>query len=344
MTAESAVGHGRAHGKVILLGEHAAVYGSPAIALPVAALPVSARVSRHLGPTESDHGRRGVRIRFWVQHQISRSSGSSLYAAVAAARQQWDLLDLPVEFRLHCSIPLGRGLGSSAACAAACVSALADLVGRAVDPIELFRLVQCGERLAHGRASGVDAWAAISHHLLWFEDGAARTLSGRLRATLVIADTGICGSTRRAVELVSEELQSSSGCRRLLDRASELTRSAAEMIEAGDVPALGRAMNSFQSILRRWGVSSPELENLIAAATRAGAAGAKLTGGGLGGCVLALTTPETAPDVVEALSRAGAAHVWTTAVQDGPPTPSTLELLCPSERIREYDGHRPGYT
>lgn len=315
-------GVGRAHGKAILLGEHTVVYGCPAIALPVPALPVSAQAWR-AGPaspdSESGHAAApGIDLRLRVSGRDSATGRSGLYTSVATAMREWGLHDDTVELHVHCSVPIGRGLGSSAACAAASVSALADLLGRTVEAHELHRLVQHGENVAHGRASGVDAWAAISHRLLWFEAGAALPLETQLRATLVIADTGICGSTRQAVELVAERLRGYPETRRLLDRAADLTRAAAVDLRTGDLRGLGNAMDTFQEILRQLGVSLPEIENLLATATVAGAVGAKLTGGGLGGCVLALADTSTAAEVADALTRAGAVRVWTA------PLPSAI--------------------
>jgi len=131
----------------------------------------------------------------------------------------------------------------------------------------------------------------------------------------VLADTGVPSRTRDAVGAVRAAWQAAperyEAC---FDAIDALVAAAREALAAGDAPALGRLMDANQERLVELGVSSPELDALVAAARAAGAWGAKLSGGGRGGFMLTLVPPERQADVAAALSAAGAWQVLTTVV------------------------------
>lgn len=315
------LGTGRAHGKVILLGEHTVVYGMPAIAIPATGLkveavlhtssasasaqPPSAPLSRSAETTES---------RFVCgADTIPAESGAA--AATAAALRRWDPRADRVEVRIRSGVPSARGLGSSAAAAAAAVRAVADRYGIPLDERSLYSLVQVGEKVAHGRASGVDAAAAIARGPIRFDAGIARPIRSAVDAVLVVADSGAAGSTRAAVGSVRAVLDGDhANARRILTSAGRLVEAAIADLAAGQMSALGLRLNAFHGLLRELGVSTPQLDRLVEAALQAGALGAKPTGGGLGGCLLALTEPQRTSTVREALVAAGATRTWTVPI------------------------------
>ncbi|WP_280331993.1 mevalonate kinase [Nocardia wallacei] len=315
---ERVLGTGHAHGKVILLGEHTVVYGMPAIAFPVAELKVDAvlhtsSVSALMQPSAIPVSRsaEASESRF-VCNADTIPAGSGAAAATAAALRRWDPLADSVEVRIRSGVPSARGLGSSAAAAAAAVRAVADRYGIPLDERTLYSLVQAGEKVAHGRASGVDAAAAIARGPIRFDAGIARPIRSAVDAVLVVADSGAAGSTRAAVDSVRAVLgEDHANARRILTSARRLADAATADLETGRMSALGLRLNAFQGLLRELNVSTPQLDRLIDVALRAGALGAKLTGGGLGGCLIALTEPRRASTVRDALVAAGAARTWT---------------------------------
>jgi mevalonate kinase len=132
---------------------------------------------------------------------------------------------------------------------------------------------------------------------------------------LLIADTGIPSPTKVAVGDVRRSWeQNRSRLEALFDAAGDIARQARSAIETGATTQLGPLMDQNQAVLVEMGVSSPELAQLIAAARAAGAAGAKLSGGGRGGNMIALVAPETAGPVARALRNAGAVRVIRTTV------------------------------
>lgn len=309
-------GVGRAHAKAILLGEHTVVHGTPAIAFPLPTLSVRA-IARPATPGAVIEVPDGCFGFVAGGPDAAQNPASGPRVAVEEALRRWGLSEQLTDVVMECDIPLARGLGSSAACAGAAVRAVADLHGRTVDPATLYELVQCGEQVAHGKASGIDASAVLAGGPIRFHAGTATALDIGLDAALVIADTGMPGSTQHAVAGVRATLERDPrSARRLLARAAELISGAAADLSAGHAASLGGAMCDFQDLLAELGVSTPHIEALVAAALDAGAHGAKLTGAGLGGCVLALTDTGDARTVSAALRRAGAVQTWTVPTRD----------------------------
>ncbi|WP_024803532.1 mevalonate kinase [Nocardia sp. BMG51109] len=315
----SAVGTGRSCGKAILLGEHTVVYGLPAIAVPLPDLPVTATAcSPNTRPIVDDPAQQGdahgdaTTVRFTYRPGAAAEADSGAAAAVRAALRRWGSGSADVEVTVRSAIPPARGLGSSAACAVAAVRAVADLHARSLDHATLHELAQCGERLVHGRASGVDAAAVATTGPILFHAGDVRPLITGTAATLVVADSGEPGDTRQAVDSVWTTLhRERANAQRLLARAGEIIDAATVDLTAGRTAALGMRLIEFQALLRELGVSTSSLDRLIATALRAGAHGAKLTGGGFGGCMVALTEPDAAPAVCRELRAAGACRTWT---------------------------------
>ncbi|RME53118.1 MAG: mevalonate kinase, partial [Caldilineae bacterium] len=151
---------------------------------------------------------------------------------------------------------------------------------------------------------------------VWFIKGQPpETFTVTQPFTLLIADSGVASPTRETVAAVRRAWQKEpERYERLFDAMGEIARAARRAIERGDPAALGPLMQENQRLLRAIGVSTPRLEQLIAGALEASAAGAKLSGGGGGGNIIALVEPATTEEVRAALEKAGAARVLTTVV------------------------------
>ena len=301
-----------AHAKVILVGEHAAVHGGPAITLPVHSLTLTASVTATARP-------------LWIDSVLYRGPAAAapalLAAPVTAIGATLEHLGVPASglaVRIDGEIPAERGLGSSAAVAAAISAAVARHHGVELDPRTHFDLVQAAERVAHGNPSGLDARSVVAQTPIWFQSGDVRALHSDLRGVFVIGDTGVHGRTREAVTAVGALKQADPDrVGGVLARIDAHTRGAAADLAADDRAGLGRRMFAVHDLLRELTVSSPELDALVAAARAAGALGAKLTGGGRGGCVLALADDHAAAvRVAAALRAAGAERTWLLHPKD----------------------------
>lgn len=307
-------GRGRTWAKVILLGEHSVVYGHPAVALPLHDLRMRATAAPVPGPSRL--------CSLDYRGPIDRSGPR--FACVARAfdkaREFSGRLGQSFEITTRSDFPHARGLGSSAAASGAVIRAVLDACRRDASADELFALTQMAERVAHGNPSGLDAAATSSSSPIRFQGGRMRPVSQRIaHAHLVIADSGVQGSTREAVSGLRRRYeQDAEGVGPLIDGLGALARTAITALHDGDAPALGEAMNRAHTVLAGLDLSLPVLDRLVGAARRAGALGAKLTGGGLGGCVIALTGSEgTADRVRSALRRAGAPAAWTHRMRTG---------------------------
>lgn len=307
-------GRGRTWAKVILLGEHSVVYGHPAVALPLHDLRMRVTAAPVPGPSRL--------CSLDYRGPIDRSGPR--FACVARAfdkaREFSGRLGQSFEITTRSDFPHARGLGSSAAASGAVIRAVLDACRRDASADELFALTQMAERVAHGNPSGLDAAATSSSSPIRFQGGRMRPVSQRIaHAHLVIADSGVQGSTREAVSGLRRRYeQDAEGVGPLIDGLGALARTAITALHDGDAPALGEAMNRAHTVLTGLDLSLPVLDRLVGAARRAGALGAKLTGGGLGGCVIALTGSEGAADRVRsALRRAGAPAAWTHRMRTG---------------------------
>ena len=301
-----------APGKIILAGEHAVVYGRPAIAIPVWQATAQAEVIDL--PVGS--GCRVVAPQIDLQAPLDDLPPDDAIALVTRlALQRLALPESPDwEIRLHSSIPIASGLGSGAAISAALVRALFRHAGRAVEPAEVSRIVFESERLYHGTPSGIDNTVIAYGEPIWFVKGQPPEHfqpGGPL--TIAIADSGIRAPTKETVGDVRRAWTADPATyEALFDSIAAVVSAARQAIEAGDVAKLGTLFNQNQALLAKLGVSSPALEGLIDAANEAGALGAKLSGGGQGGNIIALVEPNRAQDVVDALLVAGAKNVIVT--------------------------------
>lgn len=214
--------------------------------------------------------------------------------------------------------PAERGLGSSAAAAGAVIRAILDYYGVAASDDEIFKLTQTAECVAHGRSSGLDATATAASWPVRFSRGCFDRMEINMRAWLVLADSGCKGMTRETVEALRSRLESNPvevGSQ--LNKLGEIAAVAEDDLAFGRIENMGKQMTFAHRILADLGISTAKLDALVDAACKHGALGAKLTGGGGGGCVIALADSEDAAKrVSEAFKNAGACDTWIVNIGD----------------------------
>ncbi len=308
-----------APGKAILVGEHAVVYGQPAIALPLPQLRASACIRASQQPLTirtADLPRPPLRWQgasFDPADPIARITALTLdYLNVAAPQG---------EIKLQSDIPIASGLGSGAAVSAALSRALAALCRRELPLADLNRLVFEVEKLHHGQPSGIDNTTIVYNRPLYFVKGGRREFI-RLKAPLqlLIADSGIAALTRAAVAAVrARHTRQPEQTAAIFAEIGALVDEARQCIEAGNQTQLGQLMTANHRLLKALAVSSVELDRLVAAALAAGALGAKLSGGGRGGNIIALVEAATEAAAREKLLAAGARRVYSATVEQAEP-------------------------
>jgi mevalonate kinase len=308
---------GRAPGKLILFGEHSVVYGRPAIAVPVTQ--VQAKVTIFADPLAPagrvliDAPDVGLQCELAA---LPESDPSRLL--VAALLQELSISRLPaLKVRINSTIPVAAGLGSGAAVSVAALRALSSFLGHPLNDERVNALAFQVEKAYHGTPSGIDNTVITYCQPLFFVRGLPFELLRVAQAfTLVIADSGISSPTSAAVGGLRERWQTNPApYEAIFDQAGALARKARQVIESGSPRDLGPLMDHNQELLIRMGVSCPELNRLVAAARSAGAWGAKLSGAGLGGNMIALTAPDAAPEIARALEAVGAVRTIITTVE-----------------------------
>ena len=306
-----------APGKAILVGEHAVVYGAPAIALPLSGIRAWARSSTadySLTIIAEDLDRSPLVI------DADESEPSDPLALMVRLTMQYlGVAAIQGEVRIRSQIPIASGLGSGAAVSTALGRATAQLHEVDIPNSDLNELVFEVEKRHHGTPSGIDNTVVVYEKPLYFvKDGNSEFINVADNLMVAIADTGIASLTRDAVAAVRAQVQSSpTRTRRIFDEIGAIAQEARDCIERGNTGRLGELMTANHHLLRALNVSSPELDRLVEAAETAGAHGAKLSGGGLGGNIIALVDHDSAQNVAQSLFEAGAKHVMVTAAGTG---------------------------
>ncbi len=295
--------HGTAAGKVILLGEHAAVYGRHALALPLPDA-VTARVTEtHDASRVVWHDAAGIQRR-----SLAPSAGNGPAAIVSLILQRLGLSDRRLEIRLSSRIPPAAGLGASAAAAVAVLRALDRVYGLDLGDAAVNDLAFECEKVAHGNPSGIDNRLATWGRPLLYrksEPPVIRTLELEESPPLVVAASGTRGMTKEQVRAVAmRHARMQDRYNALFDEIDAISVAGADALLRQDYAALGSLMNLCHGLLNALEVSTPELERMVHIARSSGAAGAKLTGAGGGGSIVALC-PGTAAGVEQALRDAG---------------------------------------
>jgi len=307
---------GEAPGKVILIGEHAVVYGHPAIAIPLRSVRSRAEVAVTRGPgIELDAPDIGERVR--PGEQPTRR----LAPLVRLAESVLDLFgerDVGLRIVLRSTVPIGRGMGSSASVSVALVRGICNALDRRLNADQISELANEAEKGFHGNPSGIDVTVIAHDAPVYFVRGkGSRSISvGPSRFHFVVADSGVAAPTSEVVAAV-QEARDKDPARydSYFWEIGSLASVSREILRTGSPPEMGLCMNRAHIALQQVGVSSPELDRLVVAALRHGALGAKLSGAGRGGAVIALLRDAADEEGITAeLVKAGAQAIYTTAL------------------------------
>lgn len=302
-----------APGKIILFGEHAVVYGRPALAVPVTQVHADVDISNSsragiwidapdvnlradLNTLHSDHPIPSVIHNFLFLARVSRFPN--------------------LQIKITSTIPVASGLGSGAAVTVALTRALAAHLNYSMTDEEVNAFTYEIEKLHHGTPSGIDNTVVTYAKPVYFVKGQPiETFKVGRPFTIVIADTGISAPTKESVGDVRKLWEADQQrWESVFDQVGKMVGQARKVIENGKWEMLGELMNKNHSLLQDMTVSSPELDHLVEGARNAGALGAKLSGGGRGGNIIALVNPEIAESVSSSLKETGAENTIITQV------------------------------
>ena len=302
-----------APGKIILFGEHAVVYGRPALAVPVTQVHVDVEIS--------NRDSAGI----WINAQdvnlhAELNTLPSAHPIAAVIHNLFFLSRLSpfpnLEIRITSTIPVASGLGSGTAVTVALARALSAHVNYSMSDEQVNAFTYEIEKLHHGTPSGIDNTVVTYAKPVYFIKGQPiETFKVGEPFTIVIGDTGMRAPTKESVSDVRKLWEADQAkWDNVFDEVADISFAARHVIREGRIKRLGALMDENHAYLQEMTVSSSELDTLVVAAREAGALGAKMSGGGRGGNMIALVEEERAPVIAEALIAAGAKRTIITQV------------------------------
>ncbi|CCV64524.1 Mevalonate kinase [Alteracholeplasma palmae J233] len=301
------LGYGFANGKIILMGEHSVVYGKPAIALPFKEVKIESYVSFTNSPITIDC----LYYKGILEEADLVIEG--IKKLVISVLEYLGKKPFGLHIRIDSKLPAQRGLGSSAAVSIAVVRSLFNLYNEILTDELLQYFSNIAEQIHHVNPSGIDSSTVVSNDAIFFQKDSEKTyIPLRVDGILVVADTGRMGKTKEAIlEVKKLWKENPTIINPILDRLGELTNEVRSYLISNEVKRLGMALTEAHQLLKSINVSDEGLEKLVDAALASGALGAKLTGGGKGGCMIAVVESlEKAKAVAEALKENGASNTW----------------------------------
>jgi len=299
--------------KIILFGEHFVVYGEPAIVMAIdkrAYATASPRKDKHIRIEFSDLNMAGTFINEHFEPEKCRLDQKTMFEPIQLIVQKVSEIArrrIGVNVKIHSSIPVAAGLGSSAAIAVATTKAISRLFNADISQDMIYSIALEAERLIHGTPSGIDPAISTYGGILKFQRGKGFTpLKVKENIRLVVGNTHVQRSTKDMVSTVREKYETyPSIVKPIIKAGGKLSLLATLALAEDNLQKIGELMNINHALLYAIGVSSEPLEKLVYAARKAGAYGAKLTGAGGGGCIIALPPQNRLDSVAKAIKDAG---------------------------------------
>ncbi len=299
-----------ASAKIILFGEHAVVYGQPAIAIPVSAVRAYAEVEATNTPFQI--------IARDLDNQIITFDGDNPLSQVVRLTLEAVNQPIPdISITVRSDVPIASGLGSGAAISTAIVREILNYFDVTLSLDVINGIVYEVEKIHHGTPSGIDNAVIVYEKPVYFMRGVSiETIENQAPLRIIIADTGKVALTKHSVgdvrKLVENKPQQTIP---IIEAIGQLTQDARVAMKFGDIDKLGELMSANHALLQDLTVSSPELDILVDTAIQNGALGAKLSGGGRGGNMIALVAEDTSTNVINALKNIGATRVIETILE-----------------------------
>jgi mevalonate kinase len=295
----SSAASSRAPAKIILSGEQFVVLGAPAVSM---AVNLYSKVD--VRPSQSG----GIEVTADIPLQLvsdadKRSPSADnqellepLRLAASATLDHLLTTERSVHVDANCQIPIGAGLGSSASTTVATISAVAKSRGTRLDRREIFKLAFIPENYLHGHPSGVDQATCTYGGIIQFKKPSTiMAIKIKRPPMILVCDSGIHRSTKTLVgSVVKRSQEQTDSFQTHLEEITVISKAVVKALQSEDDNELGSLMDRNHELLRQIGVSTPVLDRLAVAAGKAGAMGAKLTGAGGGGCIIALCADKKA--------------------------------------------------
>ena len=289
----------KAPGKIIIAGEHFVVHGSFALA---AAIDRGAIVRASLTDRSLIYSKK-----LGLTAEIPNKVPYRLAPLAEALKATLNYLEerRGVKIEMESYLPVSAGLGSSAAGSVALVAAASSALGHTLKKEEITNLAMVSEKIIHGNPSGIDPAIATQGGVMLFKKGMfQRPIKLETPLDFIVCFSGSGQSTSKMIrKFAQSKYASPSTFKALVDSSSKLVETAASALATGDIKLLASILNFNHTVLSSLGVSSNRLNALVESALKAGCHGAKMTGGGGGGCIIALPRSGEAHNVLEKISK-----------------------------------------
>jgi len=295
------------YGKIIIAGEHSVVHGTHAVASPI-----TLKMKARAWPRKEDQDVHIMIPRWGVEQKLEFGADHkySIYHSLEMILDSLNLRNKGLNLEIFPEVPRAMGMGGSAALAVAIIRALNDQFNLALTDKEVQELSLKSEHIVHGGASGIDNTVSTYGNLIMFQKGEPpkmETITLKKSIPIVIGLSGVESMTAKMVARVRESQNKyPEWHQKIFEQMDELALASREAIENYDLERLGMIMNLNHGYLNVLRVSSPEVEELVEISRNNGALGAKLTGGGGGGAMIALCdSQKTQEKVKEAIRKSG---------------------------------------
>lgn len=298
--------------KIILIGEHAVVYNKPAIAIPLKNITCKVTITEN---NLNDI----VIMSDLFQGSISELPIflESLKVVIIETLKILNSSKNNITVIIDSDIPLQRGMGSSASVSIAIIRSLFHYFNKTLTTEKTLELVHISEKLLHGNPSGIDATVITTEQAIYFKKNEPfKLLNLNLACYLIIADSGITGSTKEAINMVKKiKKEDTFKHTTIMNHLENLSNQMLQFIMKNHLKKIGEIMTNAHHYLQQLNLSTPLIDKLVSVALKNGALGAKLTGGGLGGCIIALAqTIEQAEVISQKLKENGAQKVFINKI------------------------------
>ena len=299
----------KAPGKIIIAGEHFVVHGSYAL---VAAIDRGSTVRASLTDRSLISSKK-----LGLTAELPDKVPYRLTPLAEALKATLNYLDerRGVKIEMESDLPVSAGLGSSAAGSVALVAAASSALGHTLKKEEITNLAMVSEKIIHGNPSGIDPAIAAHGGVIMFKKGfSQRPIILKTPLDFIVCFSGSGQSTSKMIRKFAHTKYSiPSTFKALVDSSSKLAETATSALATGDIKLLASIMNFNHTVLSSLGVSSKKLNELVEFTLKAGCLGAKMTGGGGGGCVIALPRVGEAHNVLKKISK-NTVEAWKVSI------------------------------